>query len=99
MLLLNLFKGCLSDLCLPSTVPRMKSAHIIVIANTELGPYGCIGKPLAMMNLRTTIARLITMFDVTFAPGENCGRFEEQAVDQTLLVFGELNLSFTPRSS
>ncbi|KAL4877794.1 benzoate 4-monooxygenase cytochrome P450 [Aspergillus karnatakaensis] len=30
------------------------------------GTYSCIGKPLALMNIRTTIARLVMTFDISF---------------------------------
>ena len=33
-----------------------------------MGPYGCIGRPLALLNLRVTLARLVLTFDFGFAP-------------------------------
>lgn len=35
------------------------------------GPFNCIGKNLALMEMRLLTARLITKFDVAFAPGED----------------------------
>ncbi|TVY75790.1 Tryprostatin B 6-hydroxylase [Lachnellula suecica] len=61
------------------------------------GPYGCIGKPLAMLNIRTTLAQLVMNFDIKFAPGGSDFVFEENAVDHFVLSFGELNLCFTER--
>ncbi|KAJ5751603.1 hypothetical protein N7520_008520 [Penicillium odoratum] len=34
-----------------------------------IGSYACIGKSLALMNLRTTTARMIMTFDIQFPPG------------------------------
>ncbi|KAL2832090.1 cytochrome P450 [Aspergillus cavernicola] len=64
----------------------------------SLGPFNCIGRPLALMNLRTTVARLIMEFDVKFAPGEDGTRFREDAKDNFVFSHGELNLVFRPRS-
>ncbi|GIC93734.1 cytochrome P450 monooxygenase ftmC [Aspergillus udagawae] len=35
------------------------------------GAYSCIGKPLALMNIRTTIARLVMTFDISFPESES----------------------------
>jgi cytochrome P450 len=35
------------------------------------GPFGCIGKGLAMMELRTELSRLLTNFNVALAPEED----------------------------
>lgn len=73
----------------------------VVTCNIVLraGPFGCIGRPLALLNLRTTIARLVTTFDFDFAPGEDGHNFIERAVDHITLGMGELKLSFKKRCS
>jgi tryprostatin B 6-hydroxylase len=63
------------------------------------GPYGCIGRPLALLNIRTTLARLVTTFDFSFAPGEDGRAFEDKARDRFTIGFGELMISFTKPSS
>ncbi|KAL5359064.1 cytochrome P450 [Aspergillus floccosus] len=68
-----------------------------VFAPFTIGPYSCIGKPLAMLNLRTTLARLVMEFDVRFAPGEDGRKFLDDAQDNFVLYMGELNLVFEPR--
>ncbi|KAI9035869.1 cytochrome P450 [Aspergillus affinis] len=65
---------------------RDKSAF----APFSIGQSGCIGKPLALMNLRTTIARLVMEFDFDFAPGENLRQFEDDAQDNFALFPGKL---------
>ncbi|KAI9874353.1 MAG: hypothetical protein M1830_009845 [Pleopsidium flavum] len=61
------------------------------------GTYGCIGRPLALLNLRTTVAKLIMNFDVSFAPGEDGKNLEEKTRDHFTFGLGELNLTFTKR--
>ncbi|EAW10404.1 cytochrome P450 [Aspergillus clavatus NRRL 1] len=62
-----------------------------------IGPYSCIGRPLALMNLRATVARLVITFDVEFAPGEDGRAFVEKAQDNFVLYPGALNLTFKKR--
>jgi tryprostatin B 6-hydroxylase len=49
------------------------------------------------MNLRTTIARLVTEFDIKMAPGEDGSRFLGNAKDNFVFYFGDLDLVFTRR--
>ncbi|KAM7196881.1 Cytochrome P450 [Naviculisporaceae sp. PSN 640] len=77
-----------------------------------IGQYGCIGKPLAIMSMRTTIARIVTMFDISFPKLSDSnvlingnttnelkpGReFEEGMLDHFIMGVDCLNLCFTPR--
>ncbi|EHK23948.1 uncharacterized protein TRIVIDRAFT_147960 [Trichoderma virens Gv29-8] len=61
------------------------------------GPYGCIGKRLALMDIRQMIARLVWVFDFSFAPGEDGASFERNAIDAFMMTFGELRLTLRPR--
>ena len=61
------------------------------------GVYGCIGRPMAMLNLRTTVARLLLEFDVEFAPGETGWDLEQNAWEHFTLAPGQLHLRFTKR--
>ncbi|KAL4878233.1 cytochrome P450 [Aspergillus karnatakaensis] len=61
------------------------------------GEFNCIGRPLALMNLRTTLARLVMQFDFKFAPGEDGSHFLGDAKDNFVFYFGELNMVFTRR--
>ncbi|KAL4999160.1 cytochrome P450 [Aspergillus recurvatus] len=63
----------------------------------SLGHFNCIGRPLALMNLRVTLAQLITEFDVQFAPGEDGKRFLADAKDNFVMYFGKLELAFSRR--
>ena len=64
---------------------------------SAIGPYGCIGRPLALMELRMVIATLITRFNIGFAPGENGRSLLEDSRDQFTLKLGDLFLIFEQR--
>jgi len=63
------------------------------------GPYGCIGKPLALMQIRTLVARIVMSFDVSFAPGENGSNLLEKSRDHFTLGLEDLNLGFKRREA
>lgn len=63
----------------------------------SIGPYGCIGKNLALMEVRTVTADLITKFDVSFAPGEDGRKLLHETEDYFSLGLGELNLVFNEK--
>jgi tryprostatin B 6-hydroxylase len=50
-----------------------------------------------MLNLRTTVARLVMEFDVRFAPGDDGRKFLDEAQDNFVLYMGELNVVFERR--
>ncbi|KAL9624745.1 MAG: hypothetical protein Q9160_001099 [Pyrenula sp. 1 TL-2023] len=59
------------------------------------GRYGCIGKQLALRELRFVIAMLIQKFDVRFAAGEDGTAVWKEARDFFALIPGSLKLAFT----
>jgi cytochrome P450 len=61
-----------------------------------MGPFGCIGKGLAYMQLRTLTARILLEFDVKFAPGEDGKRILTETKDHFTVDVGSLELVFTP---
>lgn len=69
-----------------------------MLTNISLGPYGCIGKPLALLTFRNTLVRLVTMFDFEFAPGEDGTAFEGKAKDRFTMGYGDLQILFRKRS-
>ncbi|KAK1248803.1 hypothetical protein MKX08_007023 [Trichoderma sp. CBMAI-0020] len=62
------------------------------------GPYGCIAKRMALMDIRQVIARLVWTFDIDFAPGEDGATFEK-GVDAFIMTFGEVNMTFKRREA
>ncbi|KIW07631.1 uncharacterized protein PV09_01577 [Verruconis gallopava] len=65
----------------------------------SLGPMGCIGKPLALMELRIVMAKLLLAFDVSYAPGETGKDLIEKSRDHFTIETGPLHLVFTPRKN
>ena len=63
-----------------------------------LGPYGCIGRPLALLSLRTTIAKLLLEYDFEFAPGKTGKGVEEGSSEYFTLMPGDLRLVFRKRA-
>ncbi|KIW13029.1 hypothetical protein PV08_08216 [Exophiala spinifera] len=64
-----------------------------------LGPYSCIGKQLALMELRSVIALLVTGFNVYFAPGESGSRLINDSKDFFTITISDLDLVFAPRKT
>lgn len=64
---------------------------------TAAGPYSCVGKQLALMELRSVIAQIVHRFDVTLAPGQSEQAFLRGKRDTFTLALGPLNLVFTHR--
>lgn len=63
----------------------------------RLGPYGCIGRPLALMQIRTLVAKIVMHFDIHFAPGEDGSNLLEKSKDHFTLGLADLNLIFKQR--
>ncbi|KAH5164547.1 hypothetical protein HBI73_046080 [Parastagonospora nodorum] len=58
------------------------------------GAYACIGKQLALMELRLTIAELVSKFEVLFSPGEDGRALMEESKDCFTWGVTDLNLVF-----
>jgi len=63
----------------------------------SLGRASCIGKQLALLELRITVALLVTKFDVAFPPDSNKNTIIEDVTDHFAHTPGNLKLVFTPR--
>lgn len=63
----------------------------------SMGPYGCVGKGLAYMELRSVIARLVTEFDLAFADGEDGSNLVEDSRDHFTLSLADLWIICKPR--
>ncbi|EPE34936.1 Cytochrome P450 [Glarea lozoyensis ATCC 20868] len=76
-------------------------AHMVIDKSVFLpfstGPYGCVGKQLALMELRSVTARIVSEFDVNFAPGEDGSDLLEKSKDIFTLALAPLKLIFTRR--
>ncbi|KAK8189111.1 putative P450 monooxygenase [Phyllosticta capitalensis] len=63
------------------------------------GVFGCIGKPLALMELRLVIAKLLVAFDIAFAPGETGDDLLNKTRDHFTIECGGLKLVFKERNA
>ncbi|CRG88390.1 hypothetical protein PISL3812_05420 [Talaromyces islandicus] len=61
------------------------------------GRYSCVGKNLAMAELRYVTAILVKKYTVRFAPGQSIEKVEAEMRDQFTAAPGDLKLLFTPR--
>jgi len=64
-------------------------------ANYSVGPWSCVGKQLALIELRSVIALLVSEMDVTFAPGEDGSRLIKDSKDYFTITLSDLKLVFT----
>ena len=63
-----------------------------------LGRFGCVGKNLALMELRAVTAALVKKYDIVFAPGSVGGRSVlTEMKDQFTMTPGRLELVFNLR--
>ena len=65
----------------------------------SIGPYSCVGRQLALNEIRTVISKLVLGFDIGFAHGEDGTRLLEDTLDNFVLGLAELSLTFTPRKA
>ena len=79
------------------TEPISPCTRIQTRLNHHTGTYNCIGKPLALLALRTSLAKLVLNFDISFAPNEDGTAFEKEARTQFTTRPGPLHLKFWPR--
>ncbi|CAJ2501230.1 Uu.00g040830.m01.CDS01 [Anthostomella pinea] len=61
------------------------------------GHYGCIAKPLALLNVRGTVARIVADYDVQVAPGQSLAEYDLGMTEHFTLAPPPLNLCFTKR--
>ena len=61
------------------------------------GPANCVGKPLAMLEMRIVVALLIQRFDMRFADGYDASRWEKELGDFFVMVTGDLPVILSPR--
>ncbi|KAI9041837.1 cytochrome P450 [Aspergillus affinis] len=61
------------------------------------GTFNCIGKPLALLNIRTTIAKVISSFDFALAPGEENMLVDDIMTEGFSTTLGDLMIVFKKR--
>lgn len=86
---------------LRSTEPRHVSTKVemeFLTAVPLAGAYACVGKRLAMLELRRVIAEILSRYDLTIAPGQTKEAFLEGKQDTFTTVSAPLPIIFTERS-
>ena len=63
----------------------------------SIGRFACVGKNLALAELRFVAALLVSKYDISFAPGEDETRCWRDMKDQFTAAPGKLELVFTRR--
>jgi len=63
----------------------------------SIGRYSCVGKNLALSELRFVTALLVSKYDIAFAPGEAGIRVWKNMKDQFTAAPGKLELVFHAR--
>ncbi|KAJ5713532.1 uncharacterized protein N7483_010713 [Penicillium malachiteum] len=61
------------------------------------GHYSCVGRPLALMQIRTVLHRIASEFDLSFPPGEDGRHFWEETKDTFTLMCPALPVVLTKR--
>ena len=69
----------------------------ILTADSGIGRWSCVGKNIALDNIRCVIARLVSTYRVSFGPGETGEALERDLQDGVVAIPGELRLSFQLR--
>ncbi|KAI0535109.1 cytochrome P450 [Xylaria digitata] len=65
----------------------------------SLGSYGCVARPLALVNIRAVVARIVANYDIRSIPVENLIAFDDGMQENFTLVLPELKLSFVKRQA
>ncbi|KAJ4288735.1 hypothetical protein N0V88_007269 [Collariella sp. IMI 366227] len=60
-------------------------------------PYACVGKRLALLEIRRVVAEILSRYDVTIAPGQTKGAFLDGKQDTFTTVSASLPVIFTER--
>lgn len=61
------------------------------------GPYNCVGKQLAFMEIRSVTSSILRRYNVALAPGQTREEFVNGMVDGFTVACPKLELIFTPR--
>ncbi|KAF3006256.1 hypothetical protein E8E14_006252 [Neopestalotiopsis sp. 37M] len=63
----------------------------------NIGKHACVGKPLALREVRSVVARVAFGFDLKFPPGTNWQAYEETIMDAFTMALPPFDVVFTPR--
>jgi len=63
----------------------------------SMGPHGCVGKSLALAEIRLVIASLMARFDIEVGSGETQETFRGKQRDMLTMMYGDIKLVFRVR--
>lgn len=69
----------------------------VVYLTADLGPGNCVGRSLALHEMRAVIAAVLRRFDLRFAPGFQPDDWLNQLTDHYVLVRGKLEVVLSKR--
>ena len=61
------------------------------------GSYACVGRRLALMEVRRAVAAIVSQYDIALGPGQTREGFLNGKIDAFTLVAAPLSLKFTRR--
>lgn len=62
----------------------------------SVGPFNCVGKHFAYMEMRAAVAKLVTNFEIRLAPGEDGHRLLNESKDHLAMFCGPVYLDMKP---
>jgi len=71
--------------------------HKDAFASFGLGPWGCIGRAVSLVEIRNFVVKVLTRFDVELAPDEDGKAFMEEAKDHFIIEIPALKMVFKER--
>lgn len=63
------------------------------------GAYGCIGRPLALLNVRGTVSRIIADYDVHLPAGKRATEYDQGLTEHFTIAPAPLKICFAKRKS
>jgi cytochrome P450 len=85
-------------------IPERWTTQSHLVRNREafapflLGPYNCLGKSLALMQVRHVVVELIRRYDFSLAAEQNAKDYWDARTDGFVMGLGALQLIFTDRA-
>ncbi|OCH88354.1 cytochrome P450 [Obba rivulosa] len=72
---------------LPGGLGPNSRASKSAILSFSVGPFSCLGKPLALQELRQVISKLLLTYDLKYAPSFDSAKFEEGTHNMRTTIF------------
>lgn len=83
--------------CGSNTTPHHFLSCVLVAEIRSTGPYNCVGKNLAFMEIRSVTSSILRRYNVALGPGQTKEQFVDGMVDGFTVACPKLELIFTPR--